>query len=334
MTKLSDNRYLADLFTKDSVQANFLREITRAIDTLASGTGVGISGDPTPPPPVNAITVKTSGELVQVQLTHSGNFRRPVRYFVEADTSPSFTQPQIVSYGPHRTHLFHLPTLNDEGAAQRWYLRAYPQYLGSQPGESTVYGGLANPTPVQLVGTTAMTLLPSTGSGTASTNGQQGAQGFGKQRNSTPKVQRVGKSVASSTPVAPLASNAAIHLLGAITSAAQTTSVTQSGTSTAIVVNGGAGVAGGTFWLGDLTISCYGATIDPGAYGTWYIYHDDPNLQGGPVQYQFTNSIIVLAQGFGRFYDGKITTTSGGGGSGGGTGGGGGGGGRGGGNLQ
>jgi len=324
MAKLSDNRYLADLFTKDSVQANFLREITRAINNISAATGVGISGDSTPPPPVNAITVKVGGELVHATLTHAANLTRAVHYFVEADISPSFTQPQIVGYGPHRTHLFHLPALNDGGVVQKWYLRAYAQYPGSKPSKSAVLGGLTNPTALILQGTTRMTLLPSTGSGTASTNGQQGASGYGKQRNSNPKVQRVGRTQASNAPVVTPVINAQLHLLAATAAFAQTTSLSQVGTSTSITVNGGPGVAGGIFYNGPITVAVYGATINPGSYGTWYIFHDDPNFQGGNVIYQFTNNPVVLGQGVGRFYEGSITTSSGGGGSGGGSGGGGG----------
>ena len=314
--ELNDNRFLADLFTKDSVQASFLQEIVRSINNVARGAGVAVSGDNLAPPPVNAITIKASGEQIHAVLSHSAQVTRSINYFLEADTSEGFTQPHVMDIGASRSHVFMLPTLNDSGAIQPWYLRAYAQYPGSPPSKPTVYGGLTGPTAITLQGTTKMTLLPSTGSGTASSTGQQGGAGRGRQRVSTPKVVRIGKSQASQTPVVAASIASAVHLLAAVASASQSTSLAQNGTSTAI------NVGNGTFYLGDLTINTFAGSVNPGAYGTYYVYHDDPNLQGGNVVYQATTDVTMLARGFGRFYDGSITTTSGGGGSGGGHGGG------------
>jgi hypothetical protein len=322
--KLSEDRFLADLQAKDPAQAEFLTRIITAINNVARGAGVAVDGDLQPPPPVNAITVKASGEQLHVTLAHSAEVTRQIKYFVEADTSPSFTQPQIVSEGARRTHIFMLPTFGDLPPAggspplNKWYLRAYAQYPGSQPSKPVVLGGLTNPTPVTLQGTTKMTLLASTGSGTASTTGQQGGAGLGRQRTSTPKAVRVGKFQASVQQVAPPVLNPAVHLLAAVASAGASTSITQSGTSTAI------NIAQGIFYIGDLTITCFAGSVDPGAYGTFYICHDDPNLQGGAVKYLALSSPPQIAQGYGRFYDGTITTSGSGGGSGGGQGGGGG----------
>jgi hypothetical protein len=62
---------------------------------------------------------------------------------------------------------------------QVWYFRAYSQYPGSHPGPKVLFGG-NNATSVNPGGTQAMTLLPSTGSGTAQNSGQEGGSGFGK----------------------------------------------------------------------------------------------------------------------------------------------------------
>lgn len=210
MKKLSEDRFLADLFTKDAVQANFLQRIVDAINNVAKGAGVAVSGDLPAPPPVNAITVKARGEMVHATLTHNAEVDRSINYFLEADTSTSFTQPHVMDLGSSRSHIFTLPTFNDAGGPQQWYLRAYAQRPGGKPSTPTVLGGIVNPTAIQLQGTTKMTILPSTGSGTASTTGQQGGSGRGKQRISTPKAVRIGKQQASAAAV--VAPNVATHL--------------------------------------------------------------------------------------------------------------------------
>ena len=203
MRKFSENRYLADLYTKDQVQAVFMQELIDRIDNVAKGAGVGMVGDLAAPPPVNAINVKASGEMVHVTLTHAAELTRAIEYHIEADTNPNFTAPHLVRQSSSRSHFFALPGFTDNGTPQKWYLRAYAQYPGSKPSQPLVFGGLANPTPVVLtggVGGTKLTPLGSTGSGTASTTGQQGGSGRGKFRTSTPKVIRIGKTQASVQP--------------------------------------------------------------------------------------------------------------------------------------
>ena len=75
---------------------------------------------------------------------------------------------------------FPLPSKDASGNSISYYVRSYSQYPGSPPSTPIVHGGAANPTAVTLGGTTQLNLLPSTGSGTASGTGTQGAQGFGK----------------------------------------------------------------------------------------------------------------------------------------------------------
>jgi hypothetical protein len=313
--------------TENPLMGNFLRKIIRDVNSIADGAGVAVRGDLAPPPPVNAITVKASGETIHATLTHGAAVTRQIGYSIEASNTPGFTQPHLVrDNSSSRSHIFTLPTFDDHGAVQPWYLRAFAQYPGSPPSKPTVLGGLANPTPLMLQGTTRMTLLPSTGSGTGSTAGQQGGVGRGKQRQSTPKVIRVGKSQASIAPVVNPQVGPPIHLLAAVASASQTTALSQSGTSAAI------NVAAGTFYVGNLVVNVNAApsalTTDmTGAaltFTTYYVFHDDPAFAGGNVKYMASTDITQIGRGFARFYDGKITLAGGGGGSGGGSGGGGG----------
>lgn len=95
-------------------------------------------------------------------------------------------------------------------------------------------------------------------------------------------------------------------------SAAGSTSLNQSGTSTTI------NVGSSTFYLGNKTVTLNSGSVNPGAYGTYYVYADSPNWSGGAVAYIATTNNLALSQSPWRFLVGTITTVSGGGGTGGG----------------
>jgi hypothetical protein len=106
------------------------------------------------------------------------------------------------------------------------------------------------------------------------------------------------------------------------TSAAPTataTALTQSGTTTTI------NVATKTFQYGDGQVVYSAGSVNPGAYGTYFVYADDPGFAGGAVTYLASTLESDVYGANGRIYFGKITTAGGGGGTGG-TGGGAGGG--------
>lgn len=99
--------------------------------------------------------------------------------------------------------------------------------------------------------------------------------------------------------------------------------LSQSGTSTTILV------AAATWQFGDHQISYNSGSVDPGSFGTFDVYADDPFHSGGAAIFSavVVPSTAVVAKR-GRIYVGRITTVSGGGGTGGGGGTSGGGGGR------
>jgi len=168
-------------------------KIIPAINATARNAGVAPVGNAQAPTPPNAVTVKHVGEMVHVSITDNNKLQKGVHYFTEADTSPAFPQPIVIHHGPSRTGApFSLPTNDDLGVAHTWYLRSYAQYPGSAPSSSVVYGGQANPLGITLSGSTSMTLLPSTGSGTAPGNGQTGGVGFGKAiQRTVPQPKRL-----------------------------------------------------------------------------------------------------------------------------------------------
>jgi hypothetical protein len=98
-----------------------------------------------------------------------------------------------------------------------------------------------------------------------------------------------------------------------------TNPLSQSGTSTTILV------ASSTFQFGDGTVAYNSGSVNPGSYGTWHVYADDPTYSGGAVTYVATATPSNTVANPGRVYFGRIVTAGGGGatGTGGGTGGGG-----------
>ncbi len=92
--------------------------------------------------------------------------------------------------------------------------------------------------------------------------------------------------------------------------------VTQHGTSTQI------DIASSTQQFPTGVIAYSSGSVDPGGYGLYYIYADDPLFAGGAVAYQASLLNPDVTSSDGRAYFGKITTAPGGGGSGSGGGGG------------
>ena len=95
---------------------------------------------------------------------------------------------------------------------------------------------------------------------------------------------------------------------GAITTA---NGLSQSGTTILI--------AASTVRFGSNSVSYNSGSVNPGSYGTYYIYADDPTFAGGAVTYIATTSKLDLMSNDNRICFGSITTLSGGGGTGGGS---------------
>lgn len=195
---LDGGRFLADLYARDSIQATFLQRIINAINGLGARLGTNPVGLVQPPPPINAVNVAVSGEMLHVSLSHNTPVNIHCHYFVEVGVNdPNFTQPLVHYLGPSRTGApISLPANDGSGNQHTYYVRAYAQYLGSKPSTKTVFGGILGPAAVTMTGATNLTLLASTGSGTASPTGQQGGFGFGK----FPKSQAIPKVGKSSVP--------------------------------------------------------------------------------------------------------------------------------------
>lgn len=150
-----------------------------AINTVAQHAAVSTNGELSPPSRPGQVNVKVSGEIAHVTIDDPQELQRGGQYHVELSTDPQFSAPHVEHLGSSRGRFITLPTNADDGTPHQWHARAYCQYQGSQPSSYTYYGG-DSPASFQMQGATNMTPLPSTGSGTASNNGQQGGSGLGK----------------------------------------------------------------------------------------------------------------------------------------------------------
>jgi hypothetical protein len=188
--QLSGGQELSQISQKDFNNGSLLQRIIDAVNTLARNVGSAAVGKMPPPHPIQSITVQGTqnnstntlvapSEILHWTLNHTQEVDKHVNYFSEIDTNPAFTAPHVIHHGASRTGFLSLPTQDNTGKVQTYYLRSYPQYLGSDAQKPTVFGGLAQPLKIQMTGSSKTTLLTSTGSGTAAANGSQGGKGFG-----------------------------------------------------------------------------------------------------------------------------------------------------------
>ena len=160
----------------------YLATVLRGIQTGVNTLGDHLAADPSQtlpaPPPIQSLTVKANNGAVHVVVSDNNAISKHLNYFVEYDTNSGFTQPHVEQLGASRSRILQLPGNDDNGNPQTFHFRAYSQYPGGMPGPKINYGGNI-PTAVSPGGSTNLTLIPSTGSGTAQPNGQQGGSGFG-----------------------------------------------------------------------------------------------------------------------------------------------------------
>ena len=70
-------------------------------------------------------------------------------------------------------------------------------------------------------------------------------------------------------------------------------------------------IAASTQQFGAGTVAYNSGSVDPGAFGTFYVFADDPTYAGGAVTYQFSADPDDQVAAEGRISFGAITTTSG-----------------------
>ena len=188
--ELTGGQELTRITQEDFNHGNLFKRIIDAVNSLAANLGATAVGKSATPTPIDAIQVQGTvsaannlhtapSEVLHWVMTHNQPVQKGIRYFSEIDTDPNFNQPHVVDHGTSRSGFLTLPTMDNEGITQTYYLRSYPQHPGSDPASPTVYGGLAGATRIQMTGTSKTSLLSSTGSGTAASTGTQGGKGLG-----------------------------------------------------------------------------------------------------------------------------------------------------------
>lgn len=164
-------------------------KIRDGINQAASAAGVDATSHLQQPNPPAKLDIKVAGELAHVAITDNSDRTRSRHYFVEYSNNTSFSNAYVEHMGVSRNKVLNLPTNDDNGSPHNWYFRTYSMEPGSTKASPKVYHGQAlAPTPVVMGGTTNLSLLPSTGAGTAPSNGQRAGQGYGTvQRTSGSK---------------------------------------------------------------------------------------------------------------------------------------------------
>lgn len=183
MSQLPGNDLLAQIEQENPKLGQYLRQyLGPAITTTAKNAGVSPTGSVASPTPPSAVNVTSFGEMVHVSHEDNSPVKRAINYFTEIGVDdPNFNQPIVYHHGASRTPPpFPLPSLISGGGSpvsHKYYFQGYSQYVGGPPSAKVKFN---NGAAITLTGSTVGTPLPSTGSGTASGNGTQGAQGFGK----------------------------------------------------------------------------------------------------------------------------------------------------------
>lgn len=157
------------------------QRLVDGVNNLGNNVSVDPTGIMPAPSPIQSLTVKGDGNgTVHAVISDNNPIQKNIHYFVEYANEPNFLQPHVVHLGTSRTmNPITLPAMDDNGNAQQFFFRGYSQYPGSHPGPVIHFGG-TTPTAVNTGGSVKLTLLSSTGSGTAQNSGQQSGSGFGK----------------------------------------------------------------------------------------------------------------------------------------------------------
>lgn len=120
-----------------------LSDIISQQQQLAQQFNGSTTSQPESPPSIDALTVTGQNGHFNVAIhDNNPNLYRGVRYYVEHDSDPQFTNPQVVQLGDARNSNLFL------GSGTR-YFRAYSAYIGSAPSEPKYHGSAAEPKAVE-----------------------------------------------------------------------------------------------------------------------------------------------------------------------------------------
>lgn len=166
--------WLKNLSTADNPElgqklSEIIQQVSKAVNTMEQQGNFNVNGNPTAPPAPNALHVTAQNGVFKFAITDQDpNLYRGVKYYIEHDTDPQFTNPQPINIADARNHTAFLGN-------QTRYFRALKAYTPSAPSEAIYFGSANSPTAVPGGGSIVPPAdLPSQGSGT-------GVQGQGLQ---------------------------------------------------------------------------------------------------------------------------------------------------------
>jgi hypothetical protein len=137
-----------------------LDAVQRQSSTVEKQVNGNATGQPESPPNIDALNVTGQNGHFNIAITDNGQVSRGIRYYVEHDSDPNFTNPHVIHMGDSRNHNAFLGN-------QSLYFRAFSAYGSSPPSHPAYHGSAAAPQPVQGGGSVgAPARLPSQGSGT------------------------------------------------------------------------------------------------------------------------------------------------------------------------
>lgn len=121
--------------------AELIQSMGTGVNNLEQQTNGNTQGAPQPPGAINELTVNGANGHYAVAIKDENPIYRGISYFVEHDTDPNFSNPQIEEIGASRNKSLFL------GEGQR-YFRAYSSYRNSAPSPAVYHGSQATPLPV------------------------------------------------------------------------------------------------------------------------------------------------------------------------------------------
>ena len=161
MISVKNLNYIRSLPDFGPKLAEALQGLAVDAGTLEQQVNGNASGEPTPPPAINGISVTGQNGHFNIALTDNNQIYRGIRYYVEHADNPHFTSSHVVPLHDSRNINLFL------GNVTR-YFRAYSAYPASGP-SSPVYHGGAQPIAVAgggSVGGPAFTAGQSSGTAT------------------------------------------------------------------------------------------------------------------------------------------------------------------------
>ena len=175
------SQFLKEIRNRDPHLGMLIESLFQGLDGVANHLGVDPTGRTQPPDAHQALNVAAGDSHVHVTITDNSQVKKNVQNFIEWSVNdPSFSRPHVEHLGASRGKVLALPAKDGTGATISYYFKSYGAYFGSDSqSKHTYFGSKTVPTAVTLTGTSKLTLLPSTGSGTGRSDGSQSGAGLG-----------------------------------------------------------------------------------------------------------------------------------------------------------